>query len=117
MGSILRVVPSMATPEPVFVPEFEFKVNEPQCQTAHFVNWGVVDIDITRSLPDVEEGDCPQAQYKFKGTRTDTVKNVQHEIMVPQPVIENVVVPQAPTCATCNCAAPTPVCQTSGCCR
>jgi hypothetical protein len=118
---ILRVVPSMATPVPVFVPEFEFKINEPQDQTAHFVNWGVVDIDITRSLPDVEEGDCPQAQYKFKCTRTDTVKNVQHEIMVPQPVIENRVtqtVPApAPTCSTCNCAAPTPTCQTSGCCR
>lgn len=137
--AILRVVPQVEH-EVLQIPSFDFRIHEERPQEkvfvscascaepqepdtygrkAHFLSWGIIDIPINRPLPDVDEGECPQAQYKFKCHRSDTVKQVQHEVMVPQQIVENRVVqpPPAATCSTCNCAQPTTACQSSGCCR
>lgn len=116
--NILRIVPSL---EIVKVPVPSFHYHEKDCRDkdVHVKVWRDVEIVINRNLPSIDEGDCAAAQVKYTCSKTNHVVNVQQpqvqNIQVQTPVVTQP--PPQPTCATCNCAAPTPICAQSGCCR
>jgi hypothetical protein len=94
--NILRVV-QMRDEEPVYIPEFEFKQNTPKDRTAHFKKWREVPIDITRGLPEVDEGECPQATIQFTCHRKISEEPKLLDVLVAQP---------PPACQAGGCAAP-----------
>jgi len=116
--NILRIVPSIELVK-VDVPVFSYTENGCRDREVHVKVWRHVEIVIPRNLPSIDEGDCAAAQVKYTCSKTNHVVNVQQpqvqNIQVQTPVVTQP--PPQPTCATCNCAAPTPICAQSGCCR
>lgn len=116
--NILRIV-QQEVEIPVEVPHFHYEDKQCKDREVHVKVWRDVPIDVVRQLPPIDEGDCAQAVVSYTCSKTNHVVNVQQpqiqNIQVQTPVITQPA-PQ-PTCATCNCAAPTPVCAQSGCCR
>jgi len=116
--NILRIVPSIELVK-VDVPVFSYTENGCRDREVHVKVWRHVEIVIPRNLPSIDEGDCAASQVKYTCSKTNHVVNVQQpqvqNIQVQTPVVTQP--PPQPTCATCNCAAPTPICAQSGCCR